>query len=531
MAAARRSPKSVVIIGAGPGGLASAMVLAKAGVDVTILERMPRVGGRTGALERDGFRFDIGPTFFLYPRVLEEIFAACGRDLRREVDMKRLDPQYRLIFGSGGEIKATPDVKRMEQEIAKLSPTDAPAFKRFMADNRKKLSRFREVLEMPFHGWKDLLNPSLVSMLPLLKPHRSVMDELASYFKDPRIRLAFTFQAKYLGMSPFQCPSLFSILSFLEYEHGVWHPMGGCAAVSEAMARVARDLGVKIRLAEPVEEILFEGRRAMGARTKAGEYKADAVVVNADFARAMTKLVPDRLRKRWSDRRIAKKKFSCSTFMIYLGLEGRDDDVAHHTIYFAKDYEANLDDIINKHRLSDDPSFYVQNACVTDPTLAPKGKTALYVLLPVTHQHPNVDWSRERARYRELAISRLEKVGVRDVRNRILHEEVVTPDDWNTGFEIHKGATFNLAHNFGQMLHLRPRNRFEDLDGMYIVGGGTHPGSGLPVIYEGARISSRLLLQDFELSTEFLDAPQRGAKKVSAAQPTPAFEGAVSLDA
>jgi phytoene desaturase len=245
----------------------------------------------------------------------------------------------------------------------------------------------------------------------------------------------------------------------------------------------------------------------------------------------MTKLVPDRLRRRWSDRKIAKKKFSCSTFMLYLGLEGREDGVAHHTVYFSRDYEKNLDEIINKHVLSDDPSFYVQNAGVTDPTLAPKGKTALYVLLPVTHQHPNVDWSRERTRYRDLALSRLDRVGVKDVRNRILFEEIATPDDWDAGYEVHKGATFNLAHNFGQMLHLRPRNRFEDLDGVYIVGGGTHPGSGLPVIYEGARISSRLLLQDFEMSTEFLDAPMRGEKKPAAPAPVPELEGAVSLDA
>lgn len=531
MAAARRSPKKVVVIGAGPGGLASAMVLAKAGLDVTVVERHPRVGGRTGALERDGFRFDIGPTFFLYPRVLEELFAACGRDLRRDVELKRLDPQYRLVFGAGGEIKATPDVARMQQEIARLSPRDASAFQRFMSDNREKLGRFREVLEMPFNSWLDLFKPSLLAMLPLLKPHRSVMSELSTYFKDPRVRLAFTFQAKYLGMSPFQCPSLFSILSFLEYEHGVWHPMGGCASVSEAMARAAMEMGAQVKLGEPVKEIVFEGRRAVGVRTPEGIYKADAVVVNADFARAMTRLVPDRLRRRWSDRKIAKKKFSCSTFMLYLGLEGREDGVAHHTVYFSSDYERNLDEIINQHVLSDDPSFYVQNAGVTDPTLAPKGKTALYVLLPVTHQHPNVDWSRERTRYRDLALSRLDRVGVKDVRNRILFEEIVTPDDWDAGFEVHKGATFNLAHNFGQMLHLRPRNRFEDLDGVYIVGGGTHPGSGLPVIYEGARISSRLLLQDFEMSTEFLDAPMRGEKKPAAPAPVPELEGAISLDA
>ena len=224
--------KRVVIIGAGPGGLASAMLLAGAGYDVTVLERQSRVGGRTTTIGENGFRFDLGPTFFLYPRVLESIFAAVGRDLHDEVPMVRLDPQYHLVFGSGGDLKATPDVARMEQAIAALSPGDASQLQRFMADNRVKMNEFRRILESPFLGWRDLLSPQLLKVLPLLRPWLSLDGELRRYFEDPRIRLAMTFQSKYLGMSPFNCPSLFSILSFLEYEYGVFHPLGGCGAVS-----------------------------------------------------------------------------------------------------------------------------------------------------------------------------------------------------------------------------------------------------------------------------------------------------------
>jgi len=310
------------------------------------------------------------------------------------------------------------------------------------------------------------------------------------------VRLAFSFQSKYLGMSPFRCPSLFTILSFLEYEHGVFHPRGGCGAVTAALARAARELGVEIRLGEPVREILFAGRRAAGVRTDAGRREADAVVVNADFARAMTSLVPDRLRRRWSDRRIAQKRFSCSTFMLYLGIEGTYAEVPHHSIYIARDYARNLDDIERRHVLSDDPSFYVQNACVTDPALAPRGMSTLYVLVPVTHQHPNVDWRREAPRFRALALAQLAKAGIADVERRIRAERMVTPADWDAGHEIHRGATFNLSHDLGQMLHRRPHNRFEDLESVYLVGGGTHPGSGLPVIFESALISARLLLRD-----------------------------------
>jgi len=308
----------VLIIGAGPGGLATALLLAKAGKAVTIFEKAAQVGGRTSAIEGQGFRFDLGPTFFLYPQILDEIFAEVGRDLRHEVPMKRLDPQYRLVFGAGGELLCTSDLERMVAEVAKLAPADAPQFRRFMSDNRVKLQKFAPCLQTPFSSWTDLLTLRLLAVLPYLKPWKSLHAELAGYFRDPRLQLAFTFQSKYLGMSPFQCPSLFSILSFLEYEYGIWHPIGGCNALTRGMARVAAELGVTLRLNEPVEEILFEGRRAVGVRTAAGETRADAVVVNADFGHAMTTLVPNRLRRRWTDASIARKRFSCSTFMLYL---------------------------------------------------------------------------------------------------------------------------------------------------------------------------------------------------------------------
>ncbi len=495
--------KKVLIIGAGPGGLAAAILLAQSGAEVTILESRSVVGGRTSTLERDEFKFDIGPTFFLYPRVLREIFAAAGRDLDQEVPMRRLDPQYRLVFGSGGELLATPNVERMEQAIARLCPEDATRFRNFLSDNREKLERFVPFLESPFESWRDLAKLQMLKMLPLLRPWRSLDEDLQTYFKDERIRLGFSFQSKYLGMSPFTCPSLFSILSFLEYEHGVFHPEGGCGAVTRAMARVAEDLGVTILLNEPVEEMLFEGRRAVGVRTTRQSLPADSVVVNADFAQAMQHLVPNALRRKWTDRRIARKRFSCSTFMLYLGIEGRYDDISHHTVYLTKDYRQNLHDIERGHLLSDDPSFYVQNASITDSTLAPRGMSTLYVLLPVTHEHANVNWEEQQQRYRSLAIRQLEKIGITDLESRIRTETMLTPATWRTNFALYRGATFSMAHSLDQMLHLRPHNRFEDLERVYLVGGGTHPGSGLPVIFESARITSRLLLEDLNLEPQW----------------------------
>jgi phytoene desaturase len=310
-------------------------------------------------------------------------------------------------------------------------------------------------------------------------------------------------------MSPFSCPSLFSILSFLEYEHGVFHPVGGCGAVTQAMARIAEGMGVKIQRNTGVREMLFEGRKAVGVRTDSEPILADAVVVNADFAQAMQRLVPNHLRRKWTNERIEKKQFSCSTFMMYLGIEGRYDNVAHHTIYLSKDYRQNLRDIEQDHKLtSNDPSFYVQNAVVTDATLAPEGMSTLYVLVPVTHEDGGVSWEREEAGFRALALRQLEKMGITDVERRIRVERRLTPPGWNAEFGLHLGATFSMAHSLKQMLHLRPHNRFEDLDGVYLVGGGTHPGSGLPVIFESARITSRLLLEDLELEPQWNAAPR-----------------------
>jgi phytoene desaturase len=487
--------KKVIIIGAGPGGLAASIILASAGVRVKIIERLPIIGGRTSSLEANGYKFDLGPTFFLYPRVLREIFASAGFDLDKEVDLIRLDPQYRIQFGAGGKLDCTPNIAEMEREIAAIAPADAPSFGAFLNENRSKLERMEPCLENPYLGWRDVLSARLLRMLPMLRPHQSLDQYLKRFFKDERVRLAFCFQSKYLGMSPFRCPSLFSILSFLEYEHGVFHPIGGCSAVTAAMARVAQQLGVEIRLNEPVSQLVFNGQQAVGVKTPGGIERCDAVLMNADFARAMQRLVPDRLRRRWTDAKIARKKFSCSTFMMYLGVEG-SYDLPHHTIHIARDYARNLDEIENQHVLSEDPSFYVQNASVTDPTLAPRGHSALYILAPVTHQHPNVDWTRERGRYRELILKKIAQAGYTDVARRIRYERVITPAEWEHTYEIYRGATFNLAHTLDQMLHLRPRNRFEDLGGVYLVGGGTHPGSGLPVIFESARISSRLLLED-----------------------------------
>jgi phytoene desaturase len=351
----------------------------------------------------------------------------------------------------------------------------------------------------------DLLRPSVVGAASHVKPWKTLGQDLQSYFKDPRLVIAFSFQAKYLGMSPFRCPSLFSILSFLEYEYGVFHPIGGCGQVSERMSEIATEMGCDVRTDEPVERLEFRGKRVIAVHTAQGRYEADAIVINADFAHAMQKLVPNEMRKRWSNAKIDKKRFSCSTFMMYLGINGRYDDLKHHTIHIAKDYDRNLRQIEDEKILPDDPSIYIQNPCVTDDSLAPTGKSTIYVLVPVPQISEHTPWDAEQTKaFRQLTLKRLADVGLTDLESRIEFERVVTPAGWRDDFSVHKGATFNLAHNLGQMLHLRPHNKFEELDGVYLVGGGTHPGSGLPVIYESTRITCKQLLPDLGLSAKFI---------------------------
>ena len=478
------------------------MLLAVSGANVTIHERSSRLGGRSRLLDFGGYRFDTGPTFFLYPQIIREIFAHSGHDFDREVPMTRIDPLYELSFLSPGgrrdPLKVWADPDRLAAEIGRFSPADVGGIATFMRENRAKLSAFGPVLARPFRGVRDLLAPQVLRALAHLRPWASLDRDLRRYFADERLRLAFSFQSKYLGMSPYRCPSLFSILAFLEHEHGVWHPHGGCNAVMDTMGRLVRRMGVRVQLDTPVDEIVFEGRKAVGVRTRDGVQRSDAVLVNADFAHAMKHLVPDRLRSRWSDRKIETKKYSCSTFMMYLGIEGTVD-LEHHTIMLSEDYAANLTEIESGDAPPAMPSLYVQNASRTDAALAPPGHSALYVLVPVGNMARGIDWARERARYRRLVLDRLAAVGVADLERRIRCEKIVTPDDWASDHAIFRGATFNLAHSLDQMMCWRPQNRFEELDRLYLAGGGTHPGSGLPVIFEGARITARLIAEDLGL--------------------------------
>lgn len=485
----------VAVIGAGPGGLAAAMLLSAAGCSVTVYEKQPYLGGRTSRLSLDDYHFDRGPTFFMMPELLEELFASAGRNLRDYVKLLPLDPLYRLQFG-GVRFEPSPDVETTAERIESQFPGNGAGYLRFMQEQERQFQALSPLLKRPFTSVRDYAARDVLAALPHLHPFDSVYGRLKRYFSDERLRFAFTFQAKYLGMSPWECPGAFTMLSFLEHRFGLYHPVGGVNRLCEAMAEVVLEHGGEIRTSAGVSRVLIRNGVAAGVELENGEVdEADHVVINADFAAAMNALFRPGELKKYAPRKLARKRYSCSAFILYLGVR-KPIRMPHHTILFAEDYRRNVDEMMSGRSLSADPSIYVHNPSAMDPTLAPEGASALYALMPVPNLKTGMDWTALREEARERMLARLEcEPELQGLSASIEREAVVTPLDWRDRHHIYEGATFNLAHSLDQMMLRRPHNRFEEVGNCWLVGGGTHPGSGLPTIFESARITSRMLLE------------------------------------
>jgi len=495
----------IAVIGAGPGGLTAAMMLAARGFDVTIFEKGERVGGRNAAIVKDGYKFDTGPTFLMMKGILDEVFEEAGRRPSDYLDFVRLEPMYRLQFNDR-RLEPTTDREAMIAALEAEFPGSGAGYDEFMRVEKRRFDAMYPCLQKPYSSFMDYLSADMLKALPRLSLGRSVMDVLGDYFDDEELKLAFTFQAKYLGMSAWDCPGAFAMLAYLEHAFGVYHVTGGLSEISEAMARVCKELGVTIRTNTPVRQLILEGRKVTGVELADGErFMADETVLNADFAWAMKNLVPEGVLKRHSPENIDKRDYSCSTFMLYLGVD-KVYDLPHHTVFFAEDYKGNVADIFHNKALSEDLSFYVRNASINDPTLAPEGHSSLYVLVPVPNCSAEIDWALEAPAFRECVFEALEtRAGMHGIREHVTTEIMYTPQTWQD-MNIHVGATFNLAHSLKQMLYFRPHNKFEELDNCYLVGGGTHPGSGLPTIYESGRIAANLIARRYEVAFQSANA-------------------------
>lgn len=485
--------KRIVIVGAGPGGLTSAMILAHRGFRVTVVEKSDRVGGRNGELRVGDYSHDIGPTFLMMKFILDEVFEEAGKQASDYMEFVKLDPMYNLVFPDFS-YQATNDIDHARSRLKEIFPGQERGIDLFMERESERFFKTYPPLQSPYHRFRELFRPKFLRAIPHLSLGRSLYQTLGRYFDSEKMRVSFSFQAKYMGMSPWECPAVFAIIPLIEYRYGIYHVMGGLNMISSGMARAAGEEGAEIRLGTPVKRLVVRDRTVKGVELGDGEViEADDVIVNADFGYAMTNLVePGILRKYRSDR-LAKKKLSCSGLLIYLGLD-RKYDMPFHNIVFADNYRENIDDVTRKLRISSRHSFYVRNASLLDPGLAPEGHSSVYVLVPVANNRGGINWEKETGAVRDQVLEDMAaRTPMSDVRDHIVAERIITPAEWETGFNVYQGAIFNLGHNVAQMLYWRPRNKFEELDHCYLVGGGTHPGSGLPTIYESGRITSNLI--------------------------------------
>lgn len=489
--------KHVIILGAGPGGLTCAMILASRGVKVTVIEKDKIIGGRNKQLRLADYTFDTGPTFLNMPFVLKEMFQEAGEDINDHLDLDMLDPLYRLDFGEK-VIYPTTNHQKMAEEISKNFPGNEAGLEKFFSREKERFESLFPCLQKEYSSIKAFLSPIFLKALPHIGIGQNLFENLGNYFNDDDLKTCFTFQSKYLGMSPWHCPALFTILSYMEHAYGVAHVKGGLNKISEAMAEIAVSNGATIRTNAEVTRILTGRQSVKGIELFGGEQIfCDDLVINADFYYAATSLFDPGVIKKYTEANLNKKQFSCATFMLYLGVN-KQYDISHHNIFFAQDYKKNVDDIFFNKKLSDDLSFYIQNACVTDPDLAPKGKSSIYVLVPVPNQRSGINWAEKKLAFKEQMLSLIEqRTPLKDLRQHIEAEAIISPLEWQNQYNVYIAAEFSLAHQINQMLYWRPHNKFEEVDHCFLVGGGTHPGSGLPTIYESGRISANLISKQY----------------------------------
>lgn len=493
------SQPKVVVIGAGLGGLSCAIRLQARGYQVTVVDQRDKPGGRAYVYRDAGHVFDAGPTVITAPFLFDELFALCGQRREDALEFLPITPFYRIRFHDGRLFDYTGDAQQMTEEIRKISPSDVDGYQRFVREAEAIFSvGFGQLGDVPFSRLTDMLR--IVPAMMKLRSHLTVHQLVSRYVRHPDLRTVLSFHPLLVGGNPFQTTSIYALILYLERKWGVWFARGGTGAIVSALVELFVSQGGTLRQSETVEEITVQPgvtkARATGVRLKGGSHlPADLVVSNADVGFTYRHLLPASARRKYSDARIENMRYSMGLFVAYFGTKTRFPDCVHHTILLGPRYKGLLDDIFVHKRLADDFSLYLHRPTATDDSLAPPGMDTFYVLSPVPHlgtQRP-VPWDTQADAYRDRIYQYLSSTMLPGLSEQLTTTRHITPKTFATELSSLHGSGFSVEPILSQSAYFRPHNRSEDIDGLYFVGGGTHPGAGMPGVLSTAKVVDRLI--------------------------------------
>ncbi len=489
----------ISVIGCGFGGLGAAIRLAARGHRVNMFEARDQPGGRAYTYRQDGFVFDGGPTVITAPWMIEELFAVAGRDLHDYVELVPLDPFYRIYFDDGSSFEYAASTEQMLANIAAFSgDDDADGYRKMLQKTERIFEKgFLELGDQPFLRFGDMarISPDLLK----LGSHQTVYQLVKRYISDDKLRQALSFHPLLVGGNPFTTTSIYALIHHLEREWGVWFVKGGTTALIDALVKLFQELGGTLHLGAPVAQIVTRDGRATGVRLNDGrEFGADAVVSNADVSNTLEHMLGPSALKASTRLRLRTLQDSMSLMVIYFGTNrlyrGEDaPQLAHHTIMLGPRYEGLLDDVFKHKVLSDDFSLYLHMPTLTDASLAPPGCEAFYVLSPVPNLNGAVDWERAAKPYRDNIMSFLEERYLPNLSRHIITERVIDPRHFANELHSRSGAAFSFEPKLTQSAWFRPHNRSADVENLYLVGAGTHPGAGVPGVLTSAKIADALI--------------------------------------
>jgi phytoene desaturase len=485
----------IIVIGSGFGGLGAAIRLAAKGHEVEIIEKRDKPGGRAYVYEMNGFKFDGGPTVITAPFMFDDIWAAAGRKREDYVTFVPCDPYYRIFDWNKRVFNYNGDEQFILSQIEQWNPADKEGYRKFIGTTKEIFQKgFVELADKPFLNFTDMLKvaPDLIR----LQSYKSVYQYASQYISDEFLRRCFSFHPLLIGGNPFDAPSIYAMIHYLEREWGIHYAIGGTGAIVDAMVRLFEELGGKIRLSTEVDEIVTSGRNVTGIRLKNGTFEAaDHVVANADVGFVYDHMIRKDSQSLYSKIKMGLMKYSMSLFVIYFGTKRlyREQGLAHHNIILGERYKGLLQNIFNDYELSQDFSLYLHMPTLTDPSIAPEGHENFYVLSPVPHLGSGVDWTKKAKPYRDAIMNFLEENYLPDLQANIVAEHTIDPLHFRHELNSRMGAAFSVQPVLTQSAWFRPHNRAEDFDNLYFVGAGTHPGAGLPGVLSSSIIVENLI--------------------------------------